>query len=111
MIYTIYAIYTILGIGLLTRQWLSGKGFKTKADSFSTFVCIAVVEGIMLATSIIPPSHGVFAAVLFGFWLFRHLFSARAILQEKLVPNKRLGIGVIVNIIFLVLVSISYFGG
>uniref|UniRef100_A0AAU8GHR6 Membrane protein n=1 Tax=Salmonella phage vB_SEnST11_KE22 TaxID=3161173 RepID=A0AAU8GHR6_9CAUD len=111
MIYTIYAIFTVIGIILLARHWLSGEDFKMQAGAFSTFVCIAVVEGIMMVTTIIPPSHGLFAGILFGYWLFRHIISGRAILQEKLVPNKRLGIGVIVNIVFFGLVSLSYFGG
>ncbi len=61
MIYAIYAAFTMLGIFLITRIWLKGEDFKRDANSFSVFICLTVIEGLMLFTTIIPPSAGLFA--------------------------------------------------
>ncbi|WNT48197.1 membrane protein [Salmonella phage SPLA5a] len=111
MIYAIYAAFTMLGIFLITRIWLKGEDFKRDANSFSVFICLTVIEGLMLFTTIIPPSAGLFAGVLFGFWLWVHILSGRAILQEKITKNEKMPVSIIVNFVFFILVTISYFGG
>ncbi len=108
MIYTIYTLFTLLGVVLLTRQWMSGEDFKREAKSFSMFVCLAVIEGLMMVTTLIPPSAGLFAGILFGIWMWRHILSARAILQEKVIKNEKMLASIGLNVLFFVLVSVSY---
>lgn len=108
MIYTIYTLFTLLGVVLLTRHWISGEDFKMEAKSFSMFVCLAVIEGLMMVTTLIPPSAGLFAGILFGIWMWRHILSARAILQEKVIKNEKMLVSIGLNVLFFVLVSVSY---
>lgn len=82
--------------------------FKMEARSFSMFVCLAVIEGLMMVTTLIPPSAGLFAGILFGIWMWRHILSARAILQEKVIKNEKMLVSIGLNVLFFVLVSVSY---
>ena len=111
MAYAIFLIYSLFGIASMTALWLKGEDVKTEAKSFSLFVCLAVIEGLLLVTTLIPPSAGLFAGCLFGYWIFTHILAARGILQEKTIKCRNLGWGALREGIFVGLVTISYFGG
>lgn len=111
MIYTIFLIWSLIGIAVCTHSWLKGEDTTAEPASFGTFLALAMIEGLMLVTTLIPPSAGLFAGCLFGFWLFRHLVAAKAIVTGKRFKNKNMGWAILVNGIFVGLVTISYFGG
>ena len=111
MIYTIFLLWSLFGLSICTYSWLKGEDTVADPKSFGVFLVLAMIEGMMLVTTLIPPSAGLFAGCLLGFWLFRHLLAAKAIINGKVCKNKSLGYGILINAIFVGLVTISYFGG
>lgn len=111
MVYAIFLILSLLGIAIMTNLWLKGEDVETEAKSFPVFLGLAIVEGLLLVTTLIPPSAGLFAGCLFGYWIFAQILAARGILQEKVIKSRKLGWGALREGIFLGLVTISYFGG
>jgi len=110
MIYAIFAMFNILALFLTIRLWMSGEDLKLEAKSFPIFLCLTVIEGLMLVTTLVPPSSGLFGGILFAVWMYRHLLSARAIIQEKVIENNDLVFSVFINLMFFVLVSFCYLG-
>lgn len=111
MVYAIFLIYSLLGIAAMTAAWLKGEDVKTEAKGFPTFLGLTILEGLLLVTTLIPPSAGLFAGCLFGYWIFTHILAARGVLQEKTIRCSKLGWGALKEGIFVGLVTISYFGG
>lgn len=111
MVYAIFLIYNLSGIAVMTALWLKGEDVKTEAKGFPAFLGLAILEGLILVTTLIPPSAGLFASCLFGYWVFTHILAARGILQEKIIKCRNLGWGALREGIFFGLVTISYFGG
>lgn len=111
MVYTIFLLLSLVGISLCTYSWLKGEDVVGDPKSFGVFVVLTMIEGLMLVTTLIPPSAGLFAVCLLFYWLYRHLMAAKAIANGKVCKNKSLGYGILLNAIFVGLVTISYFGG
>lgn len=111
MIYTIFLLWSLFTLYICIRSWLKGEDVVGDPRTFGIFVTITMVEGLMLVTTLIPPSAGLFAGCLFGIWLFRHLYTAKAIINGKVFKNKSLGYSILINAVFVGLVTISYFGG
>lgn len=109
MIFTIFIIWSLFSTGICFYTWRKGEDIVADPKSFGTFLVIAMIEGLMLGTTLIPQSDGLFAGCLFGFWLFRNLLAARAIVIGKTCKNEDILYGIFVNIAFVVLVTISYF--
>lgn len=111
MIFTLFVIWSLISLGCCVHAWLKGEDIKADPKQFSMFLGIAIAEGLMLGTTIIPPSAGFFAGCLFGWWTFRNAMGAKAILEARLFTTKYMGWAILVDAIFLGLVTISYFGG
>lgn len=108
MIYAIFSLIWIFGLFCASKTWLSGKGFKNNKDHFGTYVGVSVVVGLLLVTTLTPPSSGLFGGVLFGIYLYRHLVGARNVLIEKSYSNGVVGLCLVVDSLFFILVSINY---
>lgn len=111
MVYAIFLIYSLFGIATMTALWLKGEDVQTEAKGFPTFLGLTILEGLLLVTTLIPPSAGLFAGCLFGYWIFTQILAARGVLQDKIIKCRNLGWGALREGIFLGLVTISYFGG
>lgn len=111
MAYTIFLIFNLFAVACMISTWLKGRDIPGNPKSFPLFVALAVIEGLLLFTTIIPPTAGLFAGCLFGYWVFIHILAGRGVLQGKVLRARSMGWGVLRAGIFVGLVTISYFGG
>lgn len=111
MAYAIFLILNLLAIASMIHGWLKGVDEKVDPKSFPCFLVFAIIEGLLLFTTLIPPTAGAFAGVLFGYWVFIHILAGRGVLNGKTVKASKLGWSALIAGVFVGLVTISFFGG
>lgn len=111
MAYAIFLIFNLLAMASMVHTWLKGKDEPANPKSFPLFLVFAIIEGLLLFTTLIPPTAGLFAGCLFGYWVFIHILAGRGVLQGKMLRARKMGLSALIAGIFVGLVTISYFGG